>query len=73
MLNLIIRGAVLILGGYALGDIMSGDNNPPVIIQQPPSPPSGLPEGTLTPAMVIACAVLLAAFGYVIWMLRRKD
>ena len=66
----LIQMLVLAGGGFAVGSAMK---QPQVVLQAPPPPlPASIAAAqSLSPMLVVACALFVAAVGYVIWMFRR--
>ena len=69
----IIRVIALVGGGLAMGEMMQ--DPPQVIVHSAPPPPPAAVAAThgLSPMLVVACAILVAAIGYTIWMFRRSS
>jgi hypothetical protein len=71
----IIRVIALVGGGLAMGGMMQ--DPPQVIVHSappPPPPPAAVAAAQgLSPMLVVACAILVAAIGYTIWMFRRSS
>ncbi len=61
----IIQMMVLVGGGFAIGSSMEKDAAP-IILQSPPAPPPAAVAAAqgLSPMLVVACAILVAAIGY---------
>ena len=64
----LIQMLVLAGGGFAVGSAMK---QPQVVLQAPPLPAPIAAAQSLSPMLVVACALFVAAVGYVVWMFRR--
>ena len=74
MLNIVIKTAAILFGGYILGDLLSDPQEPQVVIHTDPPvvqqvPLEGLP---ISPLLVISIALLVLAVGYLIRVFRNN-